>query len=155
MQRVRQSEGFTLIELMVVIMIIAVLVAVGLPTYLRFRSHAQDSSAQQSLTVSQKAAFGIALQDDIYPDSATLVATMPLFEASRDWIDGVTSSTGPNEVSLQDDAAGREVAMAVRSMSGSCFFLRVSLDSPPVRRVVSNPATCAGQDYVDGVDTGW
>ncbi|MBI5157319.1 MAG: hypothetical protein HZA58_04815 [Acidimicrobiia bacterium] len=140
---------------MVVIMIIAVLVAIGLPTYLRFRSHAQDSSAQQSLAVSQKATFGIALQEDGYPDSATLVATMPSFEASRDWIDGVTSSTGPNEVSLQDDAGGRELAMAVRSLSGSCFYLRVSLDGPPARRVVSHPATCAGQDYVDGADTGW
>ena len=71
--RLRRSDGFTLIELMVVVMIIAVLVAVGLPTFLSFRSHAQDSSAQQTLTVAQKATFGMALQDDIYPDSTTLV----------------------------------------------------------------------------------
>lgn len=153
--RLRQSDGFTLIELMVVIMIIAVLVAMGLPTFLSFRSHAQDSSAQQTLAVAQKATFGIALQDDTYADSTTLVATMPSFEASRDWIDGLVSSTGPDEVSLENDAGGRELAMAVLSRSGSCFYLRVSLDGPPARRVDSNAVTCAAHDYIDGVDTGW
>jgi len=151
----RDEGGFTLIELMVVIMIIAVLLAMALPTFLRFRARAQDSAAQQSLAVAQKTTFAVALQDDSYPPSATLVATMPGFEGSLDWLDGVTSSTSPAEVSIADDAGGRELAMAVLSRSGSCFYLRVSLDAPPARRVDAAPATCAGQDYVDGADAGW
>lgn len=43
------DPGFTLIELMVVIAIIAVLVAIGLPTFLGFRESAQDRSAQSDL----------------------------------------------------------------------------------------------------------
>ena len=151
----RRADGFTLIELMVVIMIIAILVAIGIPTFLRFRSQAQDSAAQQSLAVAQKATFAVALQADIYPDDAALVLAMPGYEASRDWLDAVTPSTGPNEVSLADDAAGRELAMAVLSRSGSCFYLRVSLDAPPVRSEDDGAATCVATDFMDGAGTGW
>ncbi|MEK7252979.1 MAG: type II secretion system protein [Actinomycetota bacterium] len=155
--RVRNREdGFTLVELMVVVMIIAVLVAIGIPTSLSFRSRAQDLAAQQSLAVAQKATFVIALQSgNLYPAAASLVAIMPSFEGSRDWVDGVTSSTGPSEVSVENDAGGRELAMAVISRSGSCFYLRVSLDVPPARHEETAAATCTAHDYIDGADTGW
>lgn len=41
-----RDEGFTLIELMVVVMIIAVLIAIAIPSFLGFRKSAQDRSAQ-------------------------------------------------------------------------------------------------------------
>ena len=44
-----KDEGFTLIELMVVVMIIAVLIAIAIPSFLGFRSSAQDRSAQSEL----------------------------------------------------------------------------------------------------------
>ena len=139
-----------------VVMIIAVLVAIGIPTSLSFRSSAQDSAAQQSLAVAQKATFAIALQSgDLLSGGRQSVAIMPRFRGSRDWVDGVTSSTGPNEVSVANDAGGRELAIAVISRSGSCFYLRVSLDVPPARHEETAAVTCAAQDYIDGADTGW
>jgi len=42
----RDERGFTLIELMVVVLIIAVLVAIGLPTLLGARQRAQNSAAK-------------------------------------------------------------------------------------------------------------
>ena len=45
----RKDEGFTLIELMVVVMIIAVLIAIAIPSFLGFRRSAQDRSAQSEL----------------------------------------------------------------------------------------------------------
>src|SRR5256885_16114226 len=46
----RQSEeGFTLIELMVVVLIIAILLAIAIPTFLGARSRAQDRAAQSNL----------------------------------------------------------------------------------------------------------
>src|SRR5437868_13901681 len=43
------EEGFTLIELMVVVLIIAILIAIAIPTFLGARTRAQDRAAQSSL----------------------------------------------------------------------------------------------------------
>lgn len=48
-RRLGRDEGFTLIELMVVVMIIAVLIAIAIPSFLGFRKSAQDRSAQSEL----------------------------------------------------------------------------------------------------------
>jgi len=48
-ERLNTEEGFTLIELMVVVLIIAVLVAIAIPSFLGFRNRAQDRSAQADI----------------------------------------------------------------------------------------------------------
>ena len=47
--RQKSEEGFTLIELMVVVLIIAILLAIAIPTFLGARSKAQDRAAQSNL----------------------------------------------------------------------------------------------------------
>ena len=43
------DEGFTLIELMVVVLIIAILIAIAIPTFLGARQRAQDRATQADL----------------------------------------------------------------------------------------------------------
>src|SRR5437879_13506291 len=52
----RTEEGFTLIELMVVVLIIAILLAIAIPTFLGARSRAQDRAAQSNLRNALRAA---------------------------------------------------------------------------------------------------
>jgi type IV pilus assembly protein PilA len=44
-----REGGFTLIELMVVVLIIAILIAIAIPTFLGARTRAQNRAAQASL----------------------------------------------------------------------------------------------------------
>lgn len=155
MRRLHQSQGFTLIELMVVVLIIAVLIGIGIPQFLVFRSRAQDSAAMHALTVAHKTSFVVAIEQDGFPDAATLAASLPIVEPVLAWVDDVTASTGPSVVSVADDAAGTELALAARSLSGRCFYLRMSLTAGVVKQYVDNPAICRAADFRDGADTGW
>jgi len=150
-----RSNGFTLIELMVVVMIIAVLIAIAIPSFLGFRAGAQDRAAQATLTTAEKVANMVLIDEGTFPGTGTLLALMPTIETSIDWIDHNDSSTGPSQVSLDEDDGGQELSLATLSESGSCYYVRVISGSPPARQVVQDAATCASHDFQDGADTGW
>ncbi len=149
------EEGFTLIELMVVVMIIAVLIAFAIPSFLGFRARAQDSASQSTLNNAEKVATVVMIDHEGFPGTDALLVLLPTMEAQVDWLDDVDSSTGPRQVSIDEDDGGNELAMATMSESGTCFYQRLHRTSATVKHHVDAAATCNAQTFQDGAGIGW
>ena len=78
-----RAAGFTLIELMVTIAIAAILLMIGVPSFVAFQRNSELTSATNSLVAAISAAKGEAMKRG---QSAVVVPTPP----SNSWKDGWT-----------------------------------------------------------------
>ncbi len=117
---VRDERGFTLIELMTVILIVGILVVIALPTFLGARTRASDVAAQSDV----RNAF--AAEKAYYTDNLTYTtdpATMTAIEAAITYLDGDTPLvTGVAYLHLHP--IPNEIYVSAMSESGTCFYLR-------------------------------
>jgi prepilin-type N-terminal cleavage/methylation domain-containing protein len=140
---VRDERGFTLIELMTVILIIAVLVLLALPTFLGTRNRAFDVNAKANVRNAYQA------ERAYYTDTLTYTtnpATMTGIEAAITYVDGDTPLT-TGLVYLHLHPVPNEIYISAMSESGMCFYLR-EIDGSG-REFATDPA-CAvadGQTY--------
>lgn len=118
----RSEVGFTLIELMVVVLIISILLAIGIPTFLGARKRAEDRAAQASLRLALTAAKAVHIDKQSYAEATENPATgLPKVEPSLTYAAANTESNRDNLVSVS--AAATEWASAVKSAGGTCFFI--------------------------------
>jgi len=99
----RRDEGFTLIELMVVVMIIAVLIAIAIPSFLGFRKSAQDRSAQSEVRNVLLAEKAYWLENGSYTETAADITALE-----------------PNAVINADPAAGVYIDLNAASSNIVC-----------------------------------
>jgi type IV pilus assembly protein PilA len=124
------DKGFTLIELMVVVLIIAILLAIAIPTFLGAQTKAKDRGAQSS------ARNALTAAKTIYADKGTYelatAANLLLGEPSLTFVVGTAttgSSAGPKSVAVLAPATPFKVFYAaVLSDSGTCYYIRDSID---------------------------
>jgi type IV pilus assembly protein PilA len=145
---VKDERGFTLVELMTVILIIAVLVLLALPTFLGARTRAYDASAKANI----RNAF--AAERAYYTDTLTYTtnpATMTAIEAAITYVDGDTPLV-TDVVYLHLHPVPNELFVSAKSTSGMCFYLR-EVDGGGAE-FASDPA-CAVADTQTYSRTAW
>jgi len=120
-----REDGFTLVELMVVVTILSVLMLMAMSTFNGVKVRAQDSAARQT------AAKALEVGRIVFTDSATYATVFPAdlnaTEPNLRFVDEVTPSDGANKASTDvpdRTTTGYTYVAAVWSDSGKCYFIR-------------------------------
>ncbi len=115
-ERRQSEEGFTLIELMVVVLIMGILMAIAIPTFLATQGSANDASAKSDAT------NAFTNEKAYYADNQTFVlantaATGDPIDNSLPW------GVGVNNVFATVATGNQSVLIASESKSGNCYYI--------------------------------
>ena len=115
------DHGFTLIELMVVVLIIAILMAIAIPTFLGAKARSQDKATQSSLRNAITNAKVIYNHTDVTTYSGATPTALGAAEPSMAFLPASTTSTQSKEISV--NAQGTYIVLAARSSTQTCFVI--------------------------------
>ncbi len=130
-----EDAGFTLIELMVVLLILAILLAIAIPTFLGVTKSANDRAAQSNLNtalVNAKSVFqqnsqsyNLTTNATYTTPAAVMVATLASAEPNLSFATGtVTSGAAPAQVSVAIASDGNGIILAEQAKgTGNCWYV--------------------------------
>ena len=152
--RRRAEDGFTLVELMVVVLILGILLAMTSSTFFEVRNLAQNRSAQAHVR------NGLVVERTYYSDRAKYTDVVVDLTATEPSLTYVTTTgaltTGSivyvkkYSVASPDDT----VVVGSRSAAGKCYWLRDSSATPPGTQFLTN-SSCAAPDDTTVMFAGW
>ena len=111
----RDEKGFTLIELMVVVLIMGILMAIAIPTFLSTRGSANDAAAKSNASnvlLNEKSYFA---DNNVFLAATTSTAGNQL-DPTLPW------GTAAGEVAAYAGNSNDSVLVVANSSSGNCFY---------------------------------
>jgi type IV pilus assembly protein PilA len=156
------DAGFTLIELMVVLLIMAILLAIAIPTFLGVTKSANDRAAQSNLNTalvnakaiyqSNSQTYGNGTATSSASFATYLASSLGTAEPSLSFTTG--ASTSQSQISVYVATDGNGVILAAQAKSTqNCWYV---MDNAVAETTSSNgPFTTLGGYTVGGVTTAW
>ncbi|MFA5889352.1 MAG: prepilin-type N-terminal cleavage/methylation domain-containing protein [Actinomycetota bacterium] len=133
----RDDKGFTLIELMVVVLIIAILIAIAIPTFMGARTKAQDRATQVTLRQ------GLLTAKSYYTDSETYAATGAALHGLEPSVAFSETVASASQTVIGFTGTTTDVVMVRQSKSGKWFCIA---DSTTAGTTYGNGAALANVD---------
>ena len=110
-ERRQSEEGFTLIELMVVVLIMGILMAIAIPTFLATQGSAHDAAAKSNAT------NALTNEKAYYADNQVFSTAGSSLDNSLPW------GTGADKVQVYANTGNTSLLIAAESKSGNCYYI--------------------------------
>jgi type IV pilus assembly protein PilA len=116
----RDTRAFTLVELLVVLMVVGILIAIAVPTFLGARTRAESRAAQATARNVLTAARVLYSDGSTYADAVT---ALPTIEPTYTYTAPDAPSSAVDVASVGIAGNHQELGIAVLAANGTCYLI--------------------------------
>ncbi|MBM3210417.1 prepilin-type N-terminal cleavage/methylation domain-containing protein [Candidatus Saccharibacteria bacterium] len=118
-----QSRGFTIVELLIVIVVIAILAAITIVAYNGIQNRANDTAVQSDLRTLRTKIEMYKAENDLYPAGANSVAELEAFNFKASKKSYATSPTTEGNLWYCRNSGRIRYAVVALSISGNIYYI--------------------------------